>query len=1006
MTGQQAGLTQANRKIKITTVLDQDKKAGEDDPLLPAIAQCSEAISAPYYIDVLMYGRKGLNIKPEQLINTQATVSFRVENLVRDHQKGSPPTQYTYQLRRGVFQTFQRQESFHRRVGFDHNNVDVYTARLVPAFLIMDQEVRYRVFEQQDMTLKTVMDACMTRFKGLDLTKYVNYQMPTDDLPKMEHCVQYGESTFNFLSRLMNRFSIWYYFDHDGTDTTQHETLVLGTGPVPKGGGSFKQCAVWDNYPDPRNIEKQAVMMNWQIVKSMARNYAPAPRLTRTSDFNTLVPTNPIESNDESTKVQLAGKYDIIANAGGTDKPWSQVEQCKMLPETTFIQEAFPDSTIYKDDDATGDAQTTLQVAEGQVFTVSAASKNASFCAAKRFTYEQGYDNPQTTDYLITRMSINAFDRYYLQYVHHDSSFSALLDDILATPLASLLNQLGGSNAPDLSNSMASAGLQEYTQSYIENPGENKTPFKQYFMAGVVGYLTSLLPGTTTILKDVIGLILGFLTLIVETIRHIVDGILLLPGFLFPSVKRAREAMDHAIAQFERTANEKIEQLLAYDDDGCSVSFVATPTNVDTFGVPLPSARNAQVFGPHLATVIGPKGIDMQAGEIWGDALGRVRVRFPWDRTPWEGGKTDFGSQNGSTKAQFLVGDNTAWLRVSEAWAGQKFGTQFLPRIGQEVVVSFIDSDPDRPIVTGRVYNANTGTTNLPFPQTASADTQFSQFSDILTLNNTKGTDFARSGIETRSTPMPRDKDGKPTGAVRYHLLRFDDTYNNEQLLMRSQGRLDVTAKASSYQTTEGDRHVLCEAGKDKHGNYVGGNLFTTTGMPYFGKEPCGNYDLHVGGDRFEQVDGPAFGYQLTVKKDLQLDVEKNLSGIVKETLSFNAKNIVIEASQKITLMVGQSTLVLSPSTHYLDGPMICKQQDGPADPTPDLTFQDVADAAHADPGEPPSKRASGGKGGGGSGQRSSHTVTAQHAIGCGMDDDSMLSVPLPQLCTADGDGG
>jgi uncharacterized protein involved in type VI secretion and phage assembly len=131
----------------------------------------------------------------------------------------------------------------------------------------MDQEVRYRIFEQQDMTLKDVMQACMTRFKGLDLSKYVNYQKLTGDLPKMEHCVQYGESTFNFLSRLMNRFSIWYYFDHDGVDTTQHESLVLGTGPVPVGGSGFNKCAVWDNYPDPRNVENQAVMMNWQIVK-------------------------------------------------------------------------------------------------------------------------------------------------------------------------------------------------------------------------------------------------------------------------------------------------------------------------------------------------------------------------------------------------------------------------------------------------------------------------------------------------------------------------------------------------------------------------------------------------------------------------------------------------------------------------------------------------------------------------------------------------------------------
>ena len=87
MTDQQAGLTQKDRRITITTVLDQNKQPGEDDPLLPAIAQCSEAISAPYYIDLLMYGKKGLNIKPNQLINTPATVSFRVENFVQTIRK-------------------------------------------------------------------------------------------------------------------------------------------------------------------------------------------------------------------------------------------------------------------------------------------------------------------------------------------------------------------------------------------------------------------------------------------------------------------------------------------------------------------------------------------------------------------------------------------------------------------------------------------------------------------------------------------------------------------------------------------------------------------------------------------------------------------------------------------------------------------------------------------------------------------------------------------------------
>lgn len=89
------------------------------------------------------------------------------------------------------------------------------------------------------------------------------------------------------------------------------------------------------------------------------------------------------------------------------------------------------------------------------------------------------------------------------------------------------------------------------------------------------------------------------------------------------------------------------------------------------------------------ATVVGKSG-----EEIWTDKLGRVKVQFPWDRE----GKNDETS--------------SCWLRVATAWSGNGFGAQFIPRIGQEVVVSFIDGDPDKPLLTGCVYN---GANALPY---------------------------------------------------------------------------------------------------------------------------------------------------------------------------------------------------------------------------------------------------------------------------------------------------
>ena len=88
--------------------------------------------------------------------------------------------------------------------------------------------------------------------------------------------------------------------------------------------------------------------------------------------------------------------------------------------------------------------------------------------------------------------------------------------------------------------------------------------------------------------------------------------------------------------------------------------------------------------GPQTAVVVGPAG-----EEIYTDKYGRVKVQFHWDR---EGKKKDENS--------------SCWVRVSQPWAGKSWGGVAIPRIGQEVIVDFLEGDPDQPIITGRVYNA------------------------------------------------------------------------------------------------------------------------------------------------------------------------------------------------------------------------------------------------------------------------------------------------------------
>ncbi|MDA8519512.1 type VI secretion system Vgr family protein [Acidovorax sp. NCPPB 4044] len=119
-------------------------------------------------------------------------------------------------------------------------------------------------------------------------------------------------------------------------------------------------------------------------------------------------------------------------------------------------------------------------------------------------------------------------------------------------------------------------------------------------------------------------------------------------------------------------------------EEGSFQRFVlqAQPTSVPY--TPERVTPKPKTTGPQTAVVVGPPG-----EEIWPDQYGRVKVQFHWDRE----GRFDEQS--------------SCWIRVSQGWAGQNYGSIYLPRIGQEVVVDFLNGDPDYPLITGRVYNAD-----------------------------------------------------------------------------------------------------------------------------------------------------------------------------------------------------------------------------------------------------------------------------------------------------------
>ncbi|EMH4164420.1 type VI secretion system tip protein VgrG [Pluralibacter gergoviae] len=157
-----------------------------------------------------------------------------------------------------------------------------------------------------------------------------------------------------------------------------------------------------------------------------------------------------------------------------------------------------------------------------------------------------------------------------------------------------------------------------------------------------------------------------------------------------------------------------------------------------------------RTYGPQTARVVGPKG-----ESIWTDRYGRIKVKFHWDR--------------------LAKGDDTSscWVRVSSAWAGQGFGGVQIPRVGDEVVIDFINGDPDRPLVTGRVYNE----ASMP--------------------------PWALPAAATQMGFMTRSKDGHKDNAS---YLFFEDKAGNEALEMHSEKDMKISVENDKTVNVDGNR--------------------------------------------------------------------------------------------------------------------------------------------------------------------------------------------------------
>ena len=196
------------------------------------------------------------------------------------------------------------------------------------------------------------------------------------------------------------------------------------------------------------------------------------------------------------------------------------------------------------------------------------------------------------------------------------------------------------------------------------------------------------------------------------------------------------------------------------------------------------------IQGPQTAIVVGKAG-----EEIWTDAYGRVKVKFHWDR-------------------ESKAGENSScWIRVSNVWAGKKWGAMHIPRIGQEVIVEFLEGDPDRPIITGRVYNEdNSPPYNLPEEKTKST----------IRSNTSKGGGSANE-------LLMEDLEGKTQVVLSNaygHKITEDEETQSLTVETRDQHKihLDDKNRKISIQTTNAHSIEL-----DDNGSKGGGSISVTT---------------------------------------------------------------------------------------------------------------------------------------------------------------------------------
>ena len=268
--------------------------------------------------------------------------------------------------------------------------------------------------------------------------------------------------------------------------------------------------------------------------------------------------------------------------------------------------------------------------------------------------------------------------------------------------------------------------------------------------------------------------------------------------------------------------------------------------------VPPQKTPKPRIYGSQTAFVVGPSG-----EEIYTDKYGRVKAQFHWDRD---------GKANE---------DSSCWIRVAQTWAGNKWGAMFLPRVGMEVIVQFLEGDPDQPIITGCVYQPEA----MP----------------PYTLPDEK----TKSTIKSNSSK----------GGEGFNEFRFEDKKGSEQIFIHGEKDLDVRIKHDRKEIIKNDSHLIVEK-----------NQF---------EKVKGDKHLIVTGDQSEKVGGAVslkVGTAAQIKTGTKYAVDAGMEVHLKSGMS-----MTLETGTNLTLKVGGNFININPAGIFIKGTLVMLNSGGAA---------------------------------------------------------------------------